>query len=436
MYVYALVKAMDKTNFENIVVIPNYGQERSEEYYYDNTRVIKYSEPSVVDRDLQMGKRKPDGLGSFIEVLKREAADIVHFHELAGSNGTTLHHVKAAKDVGCKIVMTFHLGNYSCKTGTLMYKNQEECDGIISIKKCTLCCYHFNGLSEARSSLLYPLAGLFYKLGVNASEWNSRAGTAFGYPFIIETLRKDLRVLTAYCDKLVLISKWYREVLLKNGIPENKIAFIKQGVYNLVDLPVNNIPANRPIKIIFIGRISHFKGVKMLITAIKKLDAQKVQLDIYGDTGEEAYMNECKIMSAGAANILWKGRLPQHEVLTCMQQYDLLCLPSTFSEMSPLVIQEAFAAKIPVLASGAKGNAEQIVNSVNGWLFKFNDEDDLLSQLGRLVDNPSLIDRAKENIPGVSSFRETATQYQDIYRSLSDKVPLDYKNQPCPERQE
>lgn len=50
-----------------------------------------------------------------------------------------------------------------------------------------------------------------------------------------------------------------------------------------------------------------------------------------------------------------------------------MSLCSTFSEMSPLVIQEAFAARLPVIASNVYGNAEQITHGENGLLFNFND---------------------------------------------------------------
>ena len=60
-----------------------------------------------------------------------------------------------------------------------------------------------------------------------------------------------------------------------------------------------------------------------------------------------------------------------------MADYDLLCVPSLSSEMSPLVIQEAFAAGIPVLASRGYGNIEQIRHGENGLVFNFNSADSL-----------------------------------------------------------
>jgi glycosyltransferase involved in cell wall biosynthesis len=66
--------------------------------------------------------------------------------------------------------------------------------------------------------------------------------------------------------------------------------------------------------------------------------------------------------------------------------------------MSPLVIKEAFAAGIPVLASNVYGNAEQINDGKNGWLFKFNDSDALKTKLQQLIDDPFLVEIAQKNL--------------------------------------
>ena len=59
---------------------------------------------------------------AFNAFLKSEKPDIVHFHELAGSNGIGINHVLAAKKYGAKVILTFHLAGYTCGTGTLIYK--------------------------------------------------------------------------------------------------------------------------------------------------------------------------------------------------------------------------------------------------------------------------------------------------------------------------
>ena len=343
--------------------------------------------PAILDSSLLMGKIKPVGLKEFVTIVQNEKPNIVHFHELAGSNGITLHHVKAVKNLGYKVIMTFHLAGYSCKTGSLMYKDKELCDGIIRIKRCSACCYHLKENSELFSKLLTPLSMLFFKMGLDTTLLNNKAGTALGFPFVIKKLKRHLLELIENCDQVVALTHWYKEILIKNGIEANKITTITQGLPEHLnetfqkDYPfkkrLNELEKSKTLRLVFIGRISYVKGIHLLIEAIQHLPENIISLDIYGQVNENAYAINCVKQSKRLKNIHWKGILPLAKVVDTLSQYDVLCLPSAFSEMSPLVIQEAFAAGIPVIASDVYGNAEQIKDGQNGWLFKFKNSNDL-----------------------------------------------------------
>src|SRR5207249_4365601 len=99
-------------------------------------------------------------------------------------------------------------------------------------------------------------------------------------------------------------------------------------------------------------------------------------------------------------------------------QHDMLCLPSAFSEMSPLVIQEAFGAGLPVLASEVYGNAELIKHNRNGLLFTFKSLDSLYVQLKRLLEEKALLLSLKEGVKPPIAFETVAAQYLTIYKSL------------------
>ena len=101
-----------------------------------------------------------------------------------------------------------------------------------------------------------------------------------------------------------------------------------------------------------------------------------------------------------------------------MAEYNALCLCSTITEMSPLVIQEAFAAGLPVIASNVYGNAEQITHGINGLLFNFNDPNDLLKQLKRCIDEKDLLQSLSKNIKPPRSFVELGNEHLQLYKSL------------------
>lgn len=420
VYSWALSKLLQQSGVDVKIVIPHYGKAAAADYVYDGLAVHQYEEPSVVDRSLIMGFRAPDGLQNFIAYLKQEQPALVHFHELAGSNGITLKHVQAAKDIGAKVIMTFHLAGYSCKTGTLVFKSEKLCNGVIDLQQCSNCYLHARGYAKA-APYLVALSSVLHKLGIDASKWNNKAGTAMGTVPIIAKLKADLQTLVDSCDRVVAITNWYRQVLLANGIDEQKISFISQGLPLATTAePLKNKSAHQPLRLLFLGRINKFKGLHLLLEALTDIDQSVVELSVYGNSDNEAYENALRASTAEQPNIYWKGKLQQADVVTTMQAHDVLCLCSTFSEMSPLVIQEAFAAGIPVLASEVYGNAEQVKHEVNGLLFKFNDVRSLKEQLKRLLQEKALYKKLQSGVKGPMQFEEVGKRYVELYRELVD----------------
>ncbi len=421
VYTWALSKQLQQKGVAVQVVIPHYRKNESADYVYDGLPVHQYAEPSVVDRSLIMGFRAPDGLNNFVAYLKSEQPDLVHFHELAGSNGITLHHVQAAKASGAKVMMTFHLAGYSCKTGTLVYKGETLCDGVIDLQKCSTCYLHTRGFTKAAPYLVRS-SNVLHQLSIDASQWNNKLGTALGTVPILSKLKTDLHALVAACDRVVTITHWYKRVLLANGIDQKKILFFPLGLpLATTAAPFKNKTAHRPLRLLFLGRINQFKGLHLLLEALSGIDPSLVELSVYGNSDDEVYEKNLRASTAQRSNIHWNGKLQQAEVVTTMQQHDVLCLCSTFSEMSPLVIQEAFAAGIPVLASEVYGNAEQIQNGVNGLLFRFNDVASLKTQLLRLIEEEGLYERLQDGVKGPMQFEEVGRRYVELYGEVCAK---------------
>ncbi len=418
VYTWALSKQLEQFDVNLQVLIPHYSQTVDADYVYDGLRVHKYSEPSLVDRSLIMGFRAPDGLKHFSTYLQEVKPDIVHFHELAGSNGITLKHVQAAKAFGAKVIMTFHLAEYSCKTGTLVYKGEALCNGVVNLHKCSNCYLHSKGYAIVASPLTSISATLGH-LSIDTSKWNSKIGTALGTVPIIAKLKIDLNALVASCDTIVAITNWYKRQLLANGVNEEKISYIPQGL----PLKPNFVPVkanfnHNPLHLIFLGRINKFKGLHLLISAMDGIDPSLVNLSIFGNSDDLAYETNLRTKTSEMSNVFWKGKLLQEEVVSTLHRHDILCLCSTFSEMSPLVIQEAFAAGIPVLASNVYGNAEHIQHGQNGLLFQFNDVADLRSQILQCIENPYLLKNLAKNIKPPRSFEEVGEEYYSLYKAL------------------
>jgi glycosyltransferase involved in cell wall biosynthesis len=416
VYTWALSRSLQKYGWDVVVVVPNLGSNDWNKYHYDGIRVIAYPENSGETREIIQGKQLPDGLRHFESILNDERADIVHFHEFAHGSGVGIHHVQAAKKQGVKVLMTFHLANYTCKTGTLVYKGQSLCDGLIRGYQCAVCSMHERGLG-ATSYVLASGSLVLKKLNIAPELWSNRLGTALSGIQQVERLKKELNILYQNCDHLVSLTQWYRDVLIKNDAPVHKVHLIPQCLPIKQTTSIKAKSDNGVLKLMFLGRLSSFKGLHLLIDAVMRMDIQSVSLNIYGQETETEYVSSLKDKSRQHANIQWKGLLDKDQVISTMQEHDVLCLCSTFSEMSPLVIQEAFEAGIPVVASNVYGNAEQIQHGKNGLLFRFRDADALHQQLLRLIQEPELLLTLRAYIQRPCNFDEVAVAYNKLYES-------------------
>lgn len=416
IYVWALSKALQSYGHEVKILIPNYGSESSSCYIHDGLIVHQFAEPSIIDKELIMGFRVPDGLPFFTSFINGENPDLIHFHELAGSNGIGISHVRAAKNFGAKIVMTFHLAGYSCQTSTLMYMGKTLCDGKINKFKCSSCFFHKNEFNYS-SNLLASASTILDYLKVDSIKWMNSFGTALGTAAIITRLEKKLYELVDICDQVICISDWYHQVLRVNGINEKKISYIGQGLPTPFSISTER-KKNKPLKLMFLGRISHFKGLHLLIDAISTFSEETVELSIFGRTDGTNYENSLRKKTINKVNIHWRGVLEQSSVQFEMNKHDLLCLCSTFSEMSPLVIQEARAAGLPILASNVQGNVEQISHEKNGFLFDFNDVASLKKQITRILNETTILDKIKSNKFIQRSFNEVADDYLILFNNL------------------
>ncbi|MGN6343323.1 MAG: glycosyltransferase [Ginsengibacter sp.] len=411
IYILSLAKSLLKWNIESVVVIPNYGKNENEDYYVENIKVIKYGEMSIANRAITLGKEIPKGISNFETVLSSERPDIVHFHSIGSSIGITIHHLIKSKALGFHTLITMHRASYTSQT------ENGISDGIIDIKKYTAASYAARQLSPLKQKLLLGIAMFAYRINYDATNWRSSLGTAIGFPFVIKRLQENLSLVAEKCDRIVVLTKWYGKVLVANGVKESELIHIAQGLPLQRSMQAQ-LKIGKELKIVFIGRIIEEKGLHLLLKAIRHLLPSKIGVDIYGQLNDSTYCKTWKDKTSGMANIAWKGVMEPATVVCSLSNYDLLCIPSIVSEMSPLVIQEAFAARIPVMASNVYGNAEQINDGINGWLFKFNDAEDLRQKLEMLIENPNMIQEAKKYIPEVRLFSDVAKDYKKLYEEV------------------
>ncbi len=141
----------------------------------------------------------------------------------------------------------------------------------------------------------------------------------------------------------------------------------------------------------FVGRLDAVKGVPLLLEAFAATQARHptARLTIAGDGPARAAL-ETQAQTLGIANAVhFTGYLDEIAVATLLEASDMLVLPS-FAEGLPVVLMEALASLIPVIATQVAGVSELVQDGVSGFIVQPGDVDTLALRLDQLLSDPAL----------------------------------------------
>lgn len=180
----------------------------------------------------------------------------------------------------------------------------------------------------------------------------------------------------------------------------------------------------RGVRIGYTGQIAPHKGVHLLVGAFRTLPPDApAELHIHGGMeSNPAYAQRLRAMAAGDPRITFHGRYTKDQLPGILLALDVVAVPSTWYENSPLAILEAHAAGRPVITAAMGGMAELVQNGTDGLHFAPNDTADLAAQLKRLLDEPALLPTLRAGIRPPRTLAEEMEQLQDIYRIAQNQI--------------
>ena len=192
-----------------------------------------------------------------------------------------------------------------------------------------------------------------------------------------------------------VIALTHREAsgLERLGVPRDRIAVIPDGVE---PDECSRIPTERPIRdrvtALFVGRLyPRQKGLEPLVRALALLPPGRgVELRLVGeDWGGAALVRRLAADLGVGHRVAVVGPVPRSQLLEEYANADLLVLPSLFEPFG-IVLLEAMAAGLPVIASRVGGVPEVVVDGETGLLVEPGDPSELASALLRLADDLGL----------------------------------------------
>jgi len=168
----------------------------------------------------------------------------------------------------------------------------------------------------------------------------------------------------------------------------------------------------------FIGQIAPHKGVHLIVRALAKANRSNVSLQIYGDLGQSPPYASMLLSEAEGFQIKFLGTFNLGQLADRLLDIDILIIPSTWYENSPLILLQALATGTPVIVSDVPGLTEFVVDGTNGLVVKRDDVHSLMTALCKIADSKSLLDQLTEGARWDRTTDDMIDDVIDIYHKV------------------
>lgn len=216
---------------------------------------------------------------------------------------------------------------------------------------------HYPDANGTVAVLAAEMAGITYSLHIHGPDvfWDAEAwrlrekveGAAFG----------------------VCISNYARSQVMLRVSPEHwgKLHIVHCGV------EPGSLAPRGPVEeikgLVFVGRLAAAKGLDVLLEAVRLVReaGRDAELRIIGDGPDRARLETARDAMGLGGCVRFEGALPNERVAAILAESDAFVMAS-FAEGVPVVLMEAMAAGVPVIATRIAGIPELIGDGVSGLL--------------------------------------------------------------------
>ena len=183
--------------------------------------------------------------------------------------------------------------------------------------------------------------------------------------------------------RIVAASSFTRRTLIENGVPAERIIVNPYGVELEKFSPRTGGAENRPLRFVFVGQVSARKGIPLLLDVWQELAPSNAELWIVGHVPPRL-----RALVEGTRNVILKGAVPHSRVPELLRQCDVFLFPSYFEGFG-LVLLEAMACGLPIVATDATGAPDLITEGVEGFVIKGGDGAALRERIQLFLSEPA-----------------------------------------------
>ena len=384
----------------------------------EGVSVWQLSVPFVSESPQQVHDLQQPMLIAIAELLQRLKPDVVHAH------GAKVATAKVCHELGIPCIVTAHHGGLVCPNGTLLHWQGQICTQPVSRQNCLRCVLHStqggNFWAPVVQRLSEPVAHSVMNT-LHRLRNIPYVSPALSAPAAIMRKQEEIAVLKTCPVRLVAPSNAMAAALRNNGVSAERVRVIPHGIPLTPRKPLAEGLGHRPVRLLFVGRIHHIKGLHVLLQALQGLPPEQVELHIVGgavEQPEKRYQADLRNSFKGA-NVHWHGKCSRDQVEHWLAHCDISVHPTICLEVFGLTIAEALAMGRPVLASRCGGAEMQIEHGQNGWLVPANDVASLQQQLAALIAAPAQIGAMAKQVGSVNSLQQHVVDLISLYHDVS-----------------
>jgi glycosyltransferase involved in cell wall biosynthesis len=181
-----------------------------------------------------------------------------------------------------------------------------------------------------------------------------------------------------WADAITVVSKEAFDYYVNLGYPVFQIP-------NAID--ISSLTSNKDRRyqkqIIFAGRLSHEKGINLLIELAHKLPFESDLIILGSGPEEKRIQNLIKTQK----NVHFLGYQNKEKTISLIRGSDLLIQPSLQEGISSTIL-EAMACNTLVVATNIGGNKELITDNETGFLVNSNSTSQIIEKINYVLSNP------------------------------------------------
>jgi phosphatidylinositol alpha-mannosyltransferase len=192
-----------------------------------------------------------------------------------------------------------------------------------------------------------------------------------------------------------------------------------------VELFASAQPAELPEgrRILFVNRLDRRKGFRVMVEAFRRLASERpdVVLIVAGDGPERPALRDVPIETR--SRVVMLGNVPHEELPPYHAAAEVFSAPATGRESFGIVLVEAMAAGLPVVASDIAGYREVVRNGVEGILVSPGEPGALAEAIAGVLDDHDAAKRfgvAGRERAGRYSWDAVAGEIEEIYREVAE----------------